>query len=116
MEGFDNCVGCVDGLLIWINKPNKRDLLATKSGATKFYCGRKNKYGLNMQATCDADRKFLDVEIQHPGATSDFLAFQTSDLNNKLQSPSFLHPDLTIYGNCAYPVATKKRTIFITLK
>jgi DDE superfamily endonuclease len=55
-----------------------------------------------MQATCDADRKFLDVEIRHPGATSDFLAFQTSDLNNKLQSPNFLHPELAIYGDCAY--------------
>jgi DDE superfamily endonuclease len=100
--GFDNCVGCIDGILIWINKPNKHDLEVTRIGHSKFFCGQKSKFGLNMQATCDAKRRFLEVDIQHPGATSDYLAFETSYLNGKLKEHNFLHPNLAIYGDCAY--------------
>jgi hypothetical protein len=100
--GFNNCAGCIDGLLIWINKPTKQDVEATNIGHSKFYCGRKGKFGLNMQAVCDSERRFLDVEIAHPGATSDYLAFQSSSLHHRLKQPGFLHPDLAIFGDCAY--------------
>ena len=39
--GFDNCVGCVDGMLIWTQKPNKNVLAAAGLGCIKFFCGRK---------------------------------------------------------------------------
>ena len=78
-------------------------------GASKFMCGRKKKYGLNMQACCDADKRFIDFEIKHPATTSDYLAFATSDLNKKLEGESpvhpgqpFLHPLLAIFGDNAY--------------
>ena len=47
--GFENCRGCIDGLLIWINKPNEKDSTVSEVGIKKFYCGRKHKFGLNMQ-------------------------------------------------------------------
>jgi DDE superfamily endonuclease len=62
----------------------------------------EKKYGLNLQATCDANRRFLDIYIHHPGATSDFLSFQTSSLKTKLEQPNFLHPNLCIFGDNAY--------------
>jgi hypothetical protein len=55
-----------------------------------------------MQAVCDANRKFLYVEIQHPGSTSDYLAFATSGLMRKLETPGFLAPELAIFGDNAY--------------
>ena len=81
---FDNCAGCIDGILIWINKPSSKDLdTKLKCGSKKFFCGRKKKFGLNMQAVCDSRRRFLDVNIGYPGSTSDYLAFAVSSLQKK---------------------------------
>ena len=90
--GFNNCVGCIDGLLIWICKPSNRECELCHCGAKKFFCSRKNKFGLNLQAVCDARGRFLDVSIEHPGATSDFLAFMTSSLKRMIETPGFLFP------------------------
>jgi hypothetical protein len=105
--GFNNCAGCIDGILIWIHKPSNKELDKVGFGGRKFYCGRKKKFGLNMQATCDARRRFLDVEIGHPGATSDYLAFVLSSLHQKMENTNdnggpFLSPGLSLYGDNAY--------------
>jgi DDE superfamily endonuclease len=62
-----------------------------------------------MQATCDARRRFLDVEIRHPGSTSDYLAFAVSSLHHKMEGNNphannqpFLKPGLALYGDNAY--------------
>ena len=39
-----------------------------------------------MTATVDDQRQFIDVDISHPGATSDYLAFLVSSFNRKLVS------------------------------
>lgn len=101
--GLWNCVGAIDGLLIWINKPSKIDLEENIGfGPKKFFCGRKKKYGLTMMGTCDAKGMFLDVEIKFPGATSDFYAFLNSDFRKKLETPQFLDDGLCLYGDNAY--------------
>ena len=42
--GLQNCVGAIDGLLIWIHKPSKVDILNNIGfGPKKFFCGRKKK-------------------------------------------------------------------------
>ena len=106
---FNNCAGCVDGILIWIHKPSIKELEMLGIGGKKFFCGRKKKFGLNMQATCDARRRFLDVEIRHPGSTSDYLAFAVSSLHHKMEGNNlhaidqpFLKPGLALYGDNAY--------------
>jgi hypothetical protein len=100
--GFSICAGAIDGLLIWIEKPTEYDCELAKCGAKKFFCGRKKKFGLNMQGTCDSHGRFLDVMIEHPGATSDYLAFSTSVLKHKLERNGFLAPELTLFGDNAY--------------
>ena len=72
-------------------------------------CGRKKKFGLNMQATCDSRGFFLDVDIKFSGATSDYLAFASGKLHQKLEGKSkkhpgqpFLHPGLAIFGDNAH--------------
>lgn len=100
--GFDCCVGAIDGILVWTEQPTPQDCDAAQCGATKFYCGRKKKFGLNMMGTVDHVGRFLDVEIRHPGATSDFLCFETSTLKRKLESDSFLATGLVLFGDNAY--------------
>jgi hypothetical protein len=99
---FTMCVGAIDGIMIWIEQPTKRDCVEAGCGPKKFFCGRKKKFGMNMQATCDSDGKFLDVSIMHPGATSDFLAFSTSPLKHQLEIPGFLATGLCLFGDNAY--------------
>jgi hypothetical protein len=99
---FANCAGAIDGIIIWMSKPNKADCDASDNGAKKFLCSRKHKFGLDMQATCDANGKFLDISICHPGATSDYLAFITSFFCSQLEQPGFLAPGLAIYRDNAY--------------
>lgn len=103
--GFDCCLGAIDGFLVWIEQPTKKEAtdVAKCSGSLKFMCGRKNKYGLNMMGTVDYLGRFIDVEISHPGSTSDYLAFETSDLKwDKLEKKGFLAPGLVLFGDNAY--------------
>lgn len=72
---FGNCVGAIDGILIWTHKPSTSELESLGYGPKKFFCGRKKKYGINMQAICDSAGRFIDYELKHPGASADYLAF-----------------------------------------
>jgi hypothetical protein len=100
--GIASCAGAIDGLLIWIERPSKLNCVIAGCGPKKFYCGRKHKFGLNLQGTCDAEGKFLEISIGHPASTSDFLAFTTSGFHKKLETPGFLAPGLAIFGDAAY--------------
>ena len=72
-------------------------------GQKKFFCGRKKKFGLNMTATCNHKRRFIDnIDISHPGATSDYLAFATSSLKRKLETSNLLADGKYIFGDNAY--------------
>ena len=64
-----------------MEKPSKQQCAEAGVDSGKFYCGRKGKYGLNLQAVCDACHHFIDVSLQHPAATSDYLSFVTSSLD-----------------------------------
>lgn len=100
--GFDCCVAAIDGMLVWTECPSKRETEKAKIGPKKFYCGRKRKFGLNLMGTVDHMCRFLDVQISHPGSTSDFLAFATSDLKALLERPGFLANGLVVFGDNAY--------------
>ena len=52
--GFTNCIGCIDGLLIWLEKPSKDQCNEVGVDSRKFLCRRKGKFGLNLQGICDA--------------------------------------------------------------
>jgi hypothetical protein len=69
---------------------------------SKVFCGRKHKFGLNLQGTCDSEGHFLDVCIGHPASTSDYLSFATSSFQSQTETPGFLAPGLCIFGDNAY--------------
>ena len=100
--GFQRCCGAIDGMLVWTEKPTEADCKEAKVGPKKFMCGRKKKFGFNLQGTCDVEGRFLDVTIHHPASTSDYLALITSPLYYKLEEPDFLAPGLCLFGDNAY--------------
>jgi hypothetical protein len=102
------CAGCIDGMLLWIEKPTVAACKACGTGPKKFFCGCKKKFGVNLQAVADVEGCFLDVSICHPESTLDFLSFSTSPLYYKLEKKGFLASGLRL-GLCAWivPVTSK---------
>jgi hypothetical protein len=87
--GFSFCCGCINGMLLWMEKPTKPDCSDAGIGSGKLFCERKQKFGLCLEGICDADWKFLDVVIKHPASTSDYLAFSTSSIRYKVEKRAF---------------------------
>ena len=101
--GFTNCIGCIDGLLIWLEKPSKKQCGQVGVDTGKFYCGRKGKFGLNFQGICDTRRRFTYISIQHPASASDYLSFATSSLYGYLTNETTRLPSgYCLYGDNAY--------------
>ncbi len=61
-------------------KPTAQEAEKAGVGQQKFFCGRKNKFGLNCQAISDVRGKILDISITYGGSSSDLLAYKASDL------------------------------------
>jgi len=40
--GFDNCVGAVNGILIWMHKPSEKEAKHSKVDQKKYLCGQKH--------------------------------------------------------------------------
>ncbi len=98
---FKCCAGAIDGILIWIHKPSKKDCADVGCNDGKFMCTRKSKFGLNCQAVCDVRGSILDISIMYPGSTSDCLAFEGMSLFHRLEN-GLLAPGLCIFGDNAY--------------
>jgi hypothetical protein len=98
---FDNCVGAIDGLLIWITKPSEKDSRQSGVSQKKLLCARKGKFGLNMQAVADRRGRILDMSINYGGSSSDCLAFEASDLFRRLED-GLLAENMILFGDNAY--------------
>ena len=61
--GFDNCVGCIDGMLLWIEKHFLKECEKVGVDSGKFYCGWKAKFSLNLQGVCDAHHRFTYISV-----------------------------------------------------
>ena len=99
---FNCCVGCIDGMLVWTEKPTEHNCAVMKCGPMHFMCGCKGKYGLNLQGVCDHIQRFTSIWILHPGSSSNFLSFIRSSLYRSLQVPGYLYPGLVIFGDLVY--------------
>ncbi|CAN7939070.1 unnamed protein product, partial [Ixodes hexagonus] len=92
--GFPNVLGCIDGSYIETRCPVQK--------ICSTYVNRHDKPAFTLQATCDADRKFLDVFCGPPGKTHDAKVFKLSFIKDKL-------PEICcagkyhILGDAAYP-------------
>jgi hypothetical protein len=101
--GFSSCAGAIDGTLIWISKPSEIDAVKCGVGRKKFFCGQKNKFGLNWQAVSDCCGCFLDsISILYGGSSSDCIAFEESKLWAWLEYDGLLAPGIFLFGDNAY--------------
>jgi hypothetical protein len=106
------CCAAVDGMLIWTHMPSEK-MDEMRLGSLKFYDGRKKKFGLTMQGTCDVKGRFLDIYIAHPGSAGDFTVWLDSPLRqNQIEQPGFLKKGLVLFGDNAYINTTYTVTPF----
>jgi len=98
---FGCCAGAIDGLLVWTQKPTVNDCIEAECDSGKFMCGRKHKFGMNLQGVCDCRGRFLDISILFPASSSDCLAFEGSTLFHRLEE-GMLADDLCLFGDNAY--------------
>ena len=101
-ENIRSCCGAIDGMLVWLQRPNDKHLEEAGVNSQKSYFTRKKKYTLNLQETCDHKRRFTHISIKHPAASSDFLDFDTSILQFILSTDNYLAPGLCLFGDNAY--------------
>ena len=101
--GFDNVIGAIDGILIWTRMPSLAMAEYVNVGQSNFRCHRKDKYGMNMQAICDRMLRFLWIDINWPGSSSDYMAWVTSPLyHNLVSGAQKILEGMTLIGDCAY--------------
>ncbi len=79
----------------------EEDATAAGCGRRKFFCGHNGKFGLNCQAVSDVRGWILDLSIGLPGASSDCIAFEASNLYERLEG-GLLKRGLVLFGNNAY--------------
>jgi len=84
-------------LNILILRKSNWNLLASNAGCG----GRKGKFGLNCQAVSDVRGRILDLSIGLPGASSDCIAFEGSDLYERLEG-GLLKNGLVLFGDNVY--------------
>ena len=68
MEG---CVGAVDGFFQRITCPSKKEIYNSNA----YYSGHYESHGLNCQALCDINQRFLFFGVVAPGKTNDNAAY-----------------------------------------
>ena len=103
--GFFNVVGAIDGLVICTRLPSLLECIIMNIGQANFRCHRKDKYGLNLQAICDHNLKFIWADMRWPAATSDYMAWVTSSLYRALENNTLtktIIDGFVIVGDCAY--------------
>ena len=88
-----HAVGAVDGCIIAQRNPG----LAVHN-PRRYYCARKDKYGLLLMAVCDAKRRFTFIDVSCTPTTHDSLAWISTKLGKdisegKLPCPFYLLGD-----------------------
>jgi hypothetical protein len=104
---FNTVIGAIDGILIWILKPLRSECVIANCGEASFNCSRKDKYGLNMQAICDDQLRFIFIDLSWPGSTADYMAWVTCCLCHNIENSMSSHmpkikKGFTLIGDNAY--------------
>ena len=73
---IEGCVACLDGMLLRIQTPSPNEVGNVKS----FFSGHYQVYGINVQAACDSNCRFVSACVSSPGGTNDIAAFRKTPL------------------------------------
>jgi hypothetical protein len=72
-----NCVGVVDGYLLRIRVPSKKEVQNVRS----FFSGHYQCYGINIQAAADHHSRFIHFAFAAPGVTFRYLCYWRCSLS-----------------------------------
>ncbi|GBG85283.1 hypothetical protein CBR_g39851 [Chara braunii] len=73
-QGFINCTGSVDCTHVRIQRPKREEADATA------YSDKKSVYSVIVQAVCDSNLRFLDIDAGAPGSLPDASVMESSSL------------------------------------
>jgi DDE superfamily endonuclease len=90
-----NCVGVVDGYLLRIRVPAKKEVGNVRS----FFSGHYQCYGVNIQAVADHQSRFIHFAFAAPGVTGDRDAIKQCSLHGLVED---LPVGLCVIGDAAY--------------
>jgi hypothetical protein len=94
MDGF---IGALDGYLMRIAAPSQAEC----GNVGAYFSGHYCTYGVNVQAMCDADCRFLFFALASPGKTNDIVALRKTSLSAWIES---LPPGFFVAADCAYSI------------
>jgi hypothetical protein len=100
------CVGCIDGFLAITKRPTMKESMGKP---TSFHSGHYGVYGLNVQAVCDIQCRFMFFGVVAPGKCGDQVAFERTPLFEYIKQ---LPDGYYIIGDAAYSVGEKMLTPF----
>lgn len=104
---INGCAGALDGFFQKTTAPIVKEV----GNIIAYYSGHYESYGLNCQAMCDSDLRFLFFGVVAPGSTNDNIAFfHAKGLAEFINS---LPPGLYVVGDAAYTVTEKLLTPFV---
>ena len=94
-DAIINCVSVVDGLLVRIATPTKKEAKNVRS----FFSGHYQAYGMNIQGACDYLSRFTFLGVAGPGVMPDREAIEQVPLNRMIEN---LPGTFCVIGDCAY--------------
>ena len=96
---YYGCIGAIDGWLCTMEKP------ADVINPTDYHSGHYQRFGMNVQAMCDVNLRFIYLSVCASGGTGDARAFRKlHGLNAWLDG---LREGFYIIGDCAYELTNK---------
>ena len=90
-----NCVAVIDGYHLQIKSPSKNEVKNVRS----FFSGHYQTYGVNVQAACDHNCRFLFIGVAGPGVMGDRDAINQFWLGSLIEALPGL---FCAIGDCAY--------------
>ena len=96
---FYGCVGAIDGWLCTLEKPED------VPNPGDYFSGHYQKFGINVQAVCDANLKFTYVAVAATGGTNDERAFRK--LHKLKEWIASLPNGFFLVGDNAYSLTNK---------
>jgi hypothetical protein len=96
---FFGVVGAIDGWLCCTDRPSD------VTNATDYYSGHYQRFGINVQAMCDANLRFIYVGTAGPGSTNGNRAFSRCLLLRRWIDS--LSEDFFVIGDGAYVVSNR---------
>lgn len=92
---YPNCIGAIDGKHIRVIKP---------SASGSLYYNYKNYFSIVLLAVCDADYKFIYIDVGAYGKCSDSSIFKHSVLHKKIVNNNLRIPEKTPISNNEIPM------------